>query len=228
MGPIAEIAAPILAPVIQPIMQDVGKALGGALDGALGGLTGSLTGGPLGGLTGSLEGIAKGFGGGQQGGAQGVGQPKTFDQQIADIQNMLHELAKQVGQQHGGICNPKPLPFSPGQMHFHHENPISGMPHFGDSGFNPGRGVGHDGGNGGGGVTGANGDDWASQAANAAGGQSWSDLKNALTEAEKSGDPAKIAAATDNMKLYTNFVETLSNAEKAQNDAISQIIGNLR
>jgi hypothetical protein len=78
------------------------------------------------------------------------------------------------------------------------------------------------------GVTGANGDDWASQAASAAGGQSWSDLKNALTEAEKSGDPAKIAAATDNMKLYTNFVETLSNAEKAQNDAISQIIGNLR
>ena len=225
MGPIAEIAAPILAPVLQPIMQDVGKALGGALDGALGGLTGSLTGGPLGGLTGSLDGIAKGLGGGQQGGAQGVGQPKTFDQQIADIQDMLRSLAKEVGQQHGGICNPQPLPFSPGGMHFHHENPISGMPHFGDRGFNPGRGVGNGGGNGGSAVDGG---DWSARAAQAAGGKSYDQLQADLVAAEQSGDPAKIAQATNNIQKYDNFVQTLSAAEKKQNDTIAQIIGNLK
>jgi hypothetical protein len=235
MGPIAEIAAPILAPVLQPIMQDVGKALGGALDGALGGLTGGLTGGPLGGLTGSLDGIAKGLGGGQQGGVQGGAQPKSFDQQISDIQDMLKQLTKEIGQQQGGLCNPKPLPFSPGKMHFHHENPISGMPHFGDKGFIPGGA--HGGGHGnGGGVSGTgNGgnnnvanDDWSSLAANAAGGKSYDQLQSDLQAAEQSGDPAKIAQATNNIQRYDNFVQTLSDAEKKQNDTIAQIIGNLK
>jgi hypothetical protein len=95
-------------------------------------------------------------------------------------------------------------------------NPFPQMPPFG-GGF---------GGNGG--TTGISGNQWSDQAANASGGESYSQLQSDLQSAEKSGDPAKIAAATANIGRYDNFVQALSNAEKKQEDTQAAIIANLK
>jgi hypothetical protein len=162
-------------------------------------------GGVIGSAGKSIEGLLGGQGG--QGGILG---------QLFGSLNPLQQLMG--GFQNQGMCPAMPFPFSQsGLPSGILNNPFSQLPNFG-SGF---------GGSGGGGVTGIDGNQWSDQAANAAGGESYSQLQSDLQSAEKSGDPAKIAAATANIGRYDNFVQAISNAEKKE-DTQAAIIANLK
>jgi hypothetical protein len=131
-----------------------------------------------------------------------------------DLEGILGQLMKSFnplggllgGFQNQGQCPTSPFPFSPGQ--FPINNYLPQLPEFGGNSLN--------------------GNDWANMAANASGGNSWQTLNDNLMAAEKSGDPAKIGAATAQLSQYTNFCEAMSNAEKKKDDTMAAIIGNLR
>jgi hypothetical protein len=160
-------------------------------------------GGIIGAAGNSIEGLLGGQGGqGGQGGILG---------QLFGALNPLQQLMG--GSQSQGMCPASPFPFS--QSGFPSgliNNPFPGMPPFGGNG----------------GVSGINGNQWANEAANASGGESYNQLQSDLQSAEKSGDPAKIAAASANIDRYDNFVQSLSNAEKKQDDTQAAIIANLK
>ena len=138
-------------------------------------------------------------------------------------QPLLGGLAQQAGGMAGGasgsggfdplqlLGNPSPFGLGnliPGLAN----NPFQGLPNFS--------------GGGGGGVQDAA-NSWPSQAANAAGGKSWGDLQNEMKQAEASGDPAQLAKAQHDMDQYTQFVQMISQADKAQHDAMAAIIRNV-
>ena len=138
--------------------------------------------------------------------------------ELAPFLQMAQPLLGGLAGQAGGfnplqfLGNPSPFGqggFNPGVL----SNPFQGLPNFGGAG-------------GGGGVQDAAAS-WPSQAANAAGGKSWGDLQNEMKQAEASGDPAQLAKAQHDMDQYTQFVQMISQADKAQHDAMAAIIRNV-
>src|SRR5215831_788426 len=145
---------------------------------------------------------------------------KEIGKDLSGLVGQMFQSLNPLQQLMGGFQNPgcqqQPFPFSQnGFPPNSFNNPWTNMPQFG-------------GGQGGGPVTGVDGNQWSNMAANAAGGESYSQLQSDLQAAEKSGDPAKIAAATANIQRYDNFVQAMSNAEKKQDDTAAAIIANLK
>jgi len=139
-------------------------------------------------------------------------------------QPLLGGLAQQAGGMAGGALGGGG--FNPLQF-------LGNPPAFGQGGFNPGvlsnpfQGLPNFGGGSGGGAVQDSAASWPSQAANAAGGKSWGDLQNEMKQAEASGDPAQLAKAQHDMDQYTQFVQMISQADKAQHDAMAAIIRNV-
>lgn len=147
---------------------------------------------------------------------------------VDQVFNSLNPLQNLLGGfQNQGLCPASPFPFQQnGFLPGIFNNPLSILGNlFGQQGGGFG-GVGGVGGGGGGGYGGGDISGGGMPSATPPG-PSWSDLQSQMAAAEKSGDPAQMAAVQNKISQYTNFVQMISQMQKTQHDAEAAIIRNI-